>query len=337
MDSPYSGKGRMRRREFIAAAGSAVMWPRVGSAQEKRRLPRIGVLWHAANAEEEGSIFTSLIEGFRDLGYIDGRSIIFEHRYPNEVPERFKAMAAELVSLNVDVLVGIGNNASPYVRNATTSIPVVFILVADPVGTNLVDNIARPSGNTTGMSNFSDELIGKRLQILKEIIPGLSDVALLVNPAAKVSSLYVRVFQAASEQLGIRVQKFEAKSREELKSVFETINNARVQALFTNADGLAFTQRTLIAQLALKYRLPLAVWAREPLLAGALISYGADPLAISRRTAIYVDRLLKGARPSELPVEQATKFELLINLKTANALGLTVPPTLLARADEVIE
>jgi putative tryptophan/tyrosine transport system substrate-binding protein len=326
----------MRRREFILVVCSAVAWPGLGSAQ-KQPLPKVGVLWHAASAEEEASIYTSFIEGFRDLGYVDRRNIIFEHRFPNEVPERFKSMAAELVSLNVDVLVGVGNNASPYARNATSTIPVVFILVADPVGTNLVDDLARPSGNATGMSNFSDELIGKRLQILKEIIPGLSDVALLVNPGAKVSRLYVGVFQAAADHLGLRVHQFEARLREELEPAFETINKARVQALFTNADGLAFTQRTLIAQLALKHRLPLAVWAREPLLAGAFISYGADPLAISRRTAVYVDKILKGTKPSELPVEQASKFEFLINLKTAKALGLTIPPGILARADEVIE
>jgi putative ABC transport system substrate-binding protein len=327
----------VKRRKFIALVGGALAWPVVARAQIRAGAPRIGVLWHAGSAEEEGSNFKSLIEGFRDLGYVDGRSIIFEHRFPNEVPERFRSMAAELVASQVDVLIGVGNNASPYARSATTSIPVVFILVADPVGTKLVDNLARPGGNATGISNFSSELIGKRLQLLKEIVPGLSRVALLANPAAQVTGLYIETFHAAAAQLGLEVQRFEARSRDDLTPAFQTMANAGVQALFTNADGLAFTHRLIIAELAIKGRLPLAVWSRQPLEAGALISYGADADAICRRAAVYVDKLLKGVKPSELPVEQATKFEFLINLRTAKALGISIPPTLLARADEVIE
>jgi putative tryptophan/tyrosine transport system substrate-binding protein len=328
----------MKRRDFITLIGSAAAaWPLAARAQGKQRTPTVGVLWHAASAEEEGALFSALIEGFRALGYVDGKNIILEHRFPNEVPERFTGMAAELVSLNVDVLVSSGNNAASYAKNATTTIPVVAMFISDPVGTKLVDSLARPGGNVTGLSFFTSELIGKRLQLLKEIIPGLSQVAQLVNPLAQISRLYTDLTQTAAVQLGLTVERFEARSRDELEPAFEAIARAGMQAVVTNADGLAFAQRELIGQLALKTRLPVAVFMRETLVPGTLLSYGVDSPAICRRAAAYVDKILKGAKPSELPVEQPTKFEFLVNLKTANALGLEITPTLLARADEVIE
>jgi putative ABC transport system substrate-binding protein len=331
----------VERREFITfLAGVAVVCPVVARAQEKRPIPRIGVLWHAANAKEEGPLFTALVEGFRDLGYIEGRTIILDHRFPNEMPDRFKRMAAELVSLNVDIIVSSGSNATPYAKNATATIPVVFMLVVDPVGAKLVQSFARPGGNVTGISNFASELIPKRLQLLKEAIPNLSHVAQLVNPLAQVSSLYIDLTQTAAAQLGLTVHRFEARSRNELEPAFEAMARAGVGALLTNADGLSYAARESIAELAFKTHLPAAVWSRETLVAsapGALLAYGVDSLAICRRTAVYVDKILKGAKPGDLAVEQPTKFEFLINLKTAKALGLTIPPTLLARADEVIE
>jgi putative tryptophan/tyrosine transport system substrate-binding protein len=329
--------GDIRRREFITLLGGAAAWPVVAQGQQKRRIPRVGVLWHAANAEEEGPLFTALVDGFRALGYIDGQNITLEHRFPNELPERFKSMAAELVSLNVDVLVSTGNNAAPYAKNATATIPIVFNLISDPVGLKLVESLARPGGNATGLSFFTSELIGKRLQLLKEVVPDLSRVAQLVNPLAQISRLYIELTQAAAVQLGLTVERFEVRSRDELVLAFEAMPKSGMQALVTNADGLAFAQRELIGQLALKTRLPTAVFMRETLVPGTLLSYGVDSLAICRRTAVYVDKILKGAKPSELPVEQPTKFELLINLKTAKALGLDVPPMLLGLADEVIE
>jgi putative tryptophan/tyrosine transport system substrate-binding protein len=328
----------MRRRDFIKViAGSTAAWPLTARAQSRRRIPKVGVLWHAASAEDEEPLFTALVEGFRALGYIDGQTIILEHRFPNEVPQRFKSMAAELVSLNVDVLVSSGNNAAPYAKNATTSIPVVAMFISDPVGTKLVESLARPGGNVTGLSFFSAELIGKRLQFLKEAVPGLSRVAQLVNPLAQISRLYVDLTQTAANQLGLTVERFEARSREELEPAFAAMAKAGMQALITNADGLAFAQRELIGQLAVKTRLPAAVFMREVLMPGTLLSYGPDSLVICRRAAVYVDRILKGEKPGELPVEQPTKFELVINLKTAEALGITVPPLLLNLANEVIE
>jgi putative tryptophan/tyrosine transport system substrate-binding protein len=201
----------VRRRAFITLlGGAAAAWPLAAGAQEKRRIPKIGVLWHAASAEEEGPLFTELVGGFRALGYIDGQNIILEHRFPNETPALFTSMAAELVSLNVDVLMSSGNNAATYARKATTRIPMVLMFISDPVGLKLVESLARPGGNATGLSIFSSELIGKRLEFLKEALPGLSRVAQLVNPLAQISRLYTDLTQAAAAQLGLTVERFEA-------------------------------------------------------------------------------------------------------------------------------
>jgi putative tryptophan/tyrosine transport system substrate-binding protein len=328
----------VKRREFITLLGGvAATWPLAAHAQEKRRIPRVGVLWHAASAEEEGPLFSALVEGFRALGYIDGQNIILEHRFPNEMPERFKSMAAELVSLNVDVLVSSGNNAAPYAKKATATIPVVAMFITDPVGIGLVKSLARPEGNVTGLSIFTSELIGKRLQFLKEAIPGLSRVAQLVNPLAGISRFYTELTLTAAAQLGLEVERFEARSRDELEPAFEAMARAGMQAVLTNADGLSYAQREPIGQLALKTRLPAAVWSRETLVPGTFLSYGTDSMVVCRRAAFYVDKILKGAKPSELPVEQPTKFEFLINLKTAKALDITVSPLLLTQADELIE
>jgi putative tryptophan/tyrosine transport system substrate-binding protein len=327
----------MQRREFITLLGGAAVWPLAARAQEKRRIPKVGVLWHAASSEEEGALFPALVEGFRALGYIDGQNIILEHRFPNEMPERFKSMAAELVSLNVDVLVSSGNNAAPYAKKATATIPIVAMFITDPVGTGLVKSLARPEGNVTGLSIFTSELIGKRLQFLKEAIPGLSRVAQLVNPLAGISRFYTELTLTAAAQLGLEVERFEARSRDELAPAFEAMARAGMQAVLTNADGLSYAQREPIGQLALKTRLPAAVWSRETLVPGTFLSYGTDSMVVCRRAAVYVDKILKGAKPSELPVEQPTKFEFLINLKTAKALDITVSPLLLTQADELIE
>jgi ABC-type uncharacterized transport system substrate-binding protein len=327
----------MRRRDFISVLSGAAAWPLAVRAQERGRVPRVGVLWHAASAEEEGALFTGLVDGFRALGYIDGQTIILEHRFPNETPERFTSMAAELVSLNVDVIVSSGNNAAAYAKKATTTIPWVAMFISDPVGTKLVESLARPGGNITGISFFTSELVGKRLQLLKEAIPDVTRVAQLVNPLAQISRLYIDLTQTAAAQLGLTVERFEARSRDELEPAFEAMAKAGMQAVVTNSDGLSYTQRELIGHLALKTRLPAAVYMRETLVAGTLLSYGVDSSAICRRAAVYVDKILKGAKPGELPVEQPTKFEFLLNLKTAKALSITVPALLLYQADQVIE
>jgi putative ABC transport system substrate-binding protein len=328
----------VRRREFITlASGVAATWAFAASAQQPAKLPRIGVLWHAGSAEQEGTNYKALVKGFTDIGYIDGKTVVLEHRFPNEQPAQFRRMAAELATSGIDVLVAIGANAPPYAKEATKTIPVVFALVPDPIGSKLVNNLARPEANVTGLSNSASDIIGKRLELFKEVIPGLSRVALLVNSNSALAAGYEQAVQAAAATLGLSGKAFTWRAPEELTSVFAAMKDADIQAVMFNPDGWAFTYRELIAKLALTKGLPLSTYSRQTLNAGALMSYGVDHDAICYRVAVYVDKLLKGAKPSELPIEQPTKFEFLINLNTARALGIAVPPSLLSRADEVIE
>jgi putative tryptophan/tyrosine transport system substrate-binding protein len=324
----------MRRRAFIALIGGAAGWPLAARAQRQNRVPKIGVLWHAASAEEETPFFGELIQGFRSVGYDDDR-IVLEHRFPNEEPDLFTSMAAELVSLKVDVLVAVGG-AAPYAKKATTSIPIVFMYVPDPIGSNLVQSIRRPGGNVTGLSNFSRDLSAKRLEYLKELVPSLSRVGLLLNPAAKISDLYIEESNLAGPKLGLTTQAFQVRSLGELEGAFDAMVKAGVQAVVVNAESLFYQGKETIAKLALARRLPTCVWIREVAETGALLSYGTDQRAIARRVAYYVHRILKGEKPADIPVEQPTRFELVVNLKTAKALGITIQPTLLAFA-EVIE
>jgi putative ABC transport system substrate-binding protein len=328
----------MKRRNFIiVASGIALAGPAVARAQQRAQVPRIGVLWHAGSAEEEGSNYRALVKGFRDIGYTEGRDIVLEHRFPGEVPEKFRSMAAELVASKVDVLVAVGANTPPYAKEATTTIPVVFALVPDPLGSKLVKSLARPEANVTGLSNSAFDLIGKRLELLKEVIPKLSRVALLVNANSQLASTYTKAFDTAAVSLQLSGEVFTWRAPQDLEAVFTAMKAARAQAVMFNPDGWAFTYRAIISKLALANRLPLSAYSRQTLEAGSLVSYGVDHDAICHRVAVYVNRLLKGTKPAELPIEQPTKFEFLINLKVAKALGLAVPPALLARADEVIE
>jgi len=326
----------MRRRDFLnSIAGTAIAWPIGAYAQQARRVPRIGVLWHAGSAEEEDPYFGSLVEGFRNLGYGEDR-ILLEHRFPNERPELFASMAAELVSSKPDAVIAVGG-AAPYAKKATATIPIVFMYVPDPVGGKLVENIRRPGGNATGLSNFSLELCAKRMEYLKEIVPNLSRVGLLVNPSAKVSDLYIDQSNAAAPKLGLTTQAFQVRSVGELEEAYSAMAKAGMQSVVVNAESLFYQGKEMIAKLELAHHLPTCVWVKEVVEAGVLMSYGTDQRAIARRVAGYVDRILKGEKPAEMPVEQPTRFELVINLKSAKALGLTIPPTLITRADNLIE
>jgi putative ABC transport system substrate-binding protein len=327
----------MRRREFITLLGStAFTWSLAARGQQAGKIPTVGYLWHAGSPQEEVPYFGALQEGFARLGYADGRNIKLEHRFPNETPERFKSMAAELVSLNVDVLMG-GAVASPYLRDATTKIPIVFMFVPDPVGMKLVQSIARPGGNITGLSNFGRDVAGKRLQLLREIVPGLSRVALLINSDQQTTPVFIEVMGAAADQLGLVLQTFDARSLQEIEPAFDAMTRAGMQAVTPVQGGLFFQARTFIPKLAIARRLPMLAYSRETFEYGALVSYAADQVEMCRRSAVYADKILKGAKPGNLPVEQPTKFEFLINLKTAKALGLDVPVHLQQIADEVIE
>ena len=328
----------MRRRDLIAILGGVIIiLPDIGQAQPAKRVPRIAILWHAANAEEEGPYLEAVRQGLKDLGYAEGHTITLEQRFPNEEPERFRAMAAELASMKPDVLLAAGLSASIAAKNATATVPVVFMVVPDPIGSNLVESLARPGGNVTGLTNFAGQLSAKRLEYLKETIPGLSRVGLLINPNVQITRRYIEESEAAAATLRLTIHLAEVRSMAELEPAFDAMVKARVQAVSVNADGLFFQGRASVAKLALTRRLPTCVYSRETLEAGALISYGPDHRAIFRRAAAYVDKILKGAKPSELPVEQPTKFEFLVNLKTARALGLPIPQSLLIRADQAFD
>jgi putative ABC transport system substrate-binding protein len=326
-----------RRAYMAGVGGAAVTFSRIATAQQAAKVSRVGVLWHAVSAEVEGPYFRALRQGFKDLGYVEGHDLKLDDRFPNEEPELFRSMAAELVSLKPDVLIAAGGSAAIAAKNATATIPVVFITVPDPIASKLVDSLARPGGNVTGFSNFAVQLSAKRLEYIKQLLPDLSRVALLVNPRVEITGRYIEESEAAAAQLGLTVQIVEAQSLTDLESAFDSMVKAGAQAVVINAEGLFFTWRTVVAKLAASRALPTCVYSRETLEAGALMSYGPDQPAIFRRAAVYADKILKGAKPAELPVEQPTRFELLVNLRTAKAMGFTVSESFLERADEVIE
>ena len=329
----------MRRREFITLlGGAAVAWPLAARGQTRVKIPRIGVLWHAGSAEEEAIYLGAVRQGLRDFGYVEGQNIILENRFPAENPERFVSLAAELAALNVNVLVAINRIAALAAQRATTTIPIVFVAVPDPVGSKLVASFAHPGGNITGLSNFAHDLTAKRVEFLKTTVPNVSRVALLVNPNDRDSAkIYLEEGRTAAEKLGLILLPIEIRTRDDLVPAFSKMGDDQIDGVVEAQDGLFFVTRKDIADLAMARRLPLLVFSRETAEAGALASYGPSNSAIFRRAGYYMHKILKGAKPADLPVEQPTKFEFIINLKTAKVLGLTVPPTLLTTADEVIE
>ena len=328
------------RRQFLALIGSAlVAWSAGADAQQASgKIPRIGVLWHAGSAEEEGIYFETLRKGLRDLGYVEGQTIALEHRFPDEQYERFFTMAAELAALRVDVLVAAGRLAALAVQRATTSIPIVFIAVPDPVGSKLVTSLANPGGNITGVSNFARALSAKRLEFLKLIEPNVTRVGLLINANDPIAAQhYIEESQNAAERLKLVLQVVEIRTANDLIPAFSRMSSDRVNGVAVSQDGLFYARKKEIADLARAHRLPMVVYSRETVAAGALISYGPNNSLLFYRAATYVDKILKGAKPSKLPVEQPTKFEFILNLNTARALGIDVPQTLLSYVDEVIE
>jgi putative ABC transport system substrate-binding protein len=328
----------MLRREFMTLiGGAAVTWPLAARGQSSRRTPKVGVLWHAGSAEEEAIYLRALNQGFASLGYVEGKSIILEHRFPNEQPERFLSFAKELAAIPVDVLVAVTQPAALAAASATTKIPVVFTHVPDPVRAKLVNNLARPGGNVTGLTNIAAEIAAKRVQLLKEAFPGIKRLALLINPSDPAMASFLDEARASAAALGLEPQVVELRSVEEFEQAFKRMADNGAEGMVTAPNGLFYQGRALIGQLAMAHRLPSIVVSRETLEGGALMSYGADFQAIFRRTPVYVDKILKGENPADLPVEQPTKFQFLVNLKTAKALGVTMSEALLLRSDEVIE
>jgi putative tryptophan/tyrosine transport system substrate-binding protein len=331
----------MRRREFItllggAAAAPPLLWPLAARAQQARKVPRIGVLLPGTPASFSLRA-KAFQEGLRELGYVEGRTIAIEWRWGQDRVEPLPELAAELVRLNVDAIVTGGTPAARALTSATRTIPIIMAIIGDPVAAGLVDGLARPGGNATGFSIVAPELGGKRLQLLKEVVPGISTVAVILNVANPQSQIELNEMQVAARALDLQLRPVQMSAESSLENAFEKMGKEPVQALIVLTDAILYSQRTRIVALAAARRLPAMYFFREFVQEGGLMSYAPSDSDLFRRAAFYVDKVLKGANPGDLPVEQPTKFELIINLKTAKALGLEVPPTLLARADEVIE
>jgi putative ABC transport system substrate-binding protein len=319
------------------AAPPPVVWAALTAhAQGADRLPLIGFLGNST-ATLEANLIGPFRDGLRDLGYVEGQNILIEYRWAEGKYERFPALIAELIALKVDVIVTAGTPASLAVKKATTSVPLVMIAVGDPVGTGLVASLARPGGNATGVTSISPELEGKRLELLREVFPGVSRIAVLWNPVSPFQVVAEKEVQAAAGVLRIPVLSLGVRAAEELDNAFAAILREQANALLVLADRLFLHNRERIMEFAAKNRLPGVHAYRELVEAGGLMSYGPSYADLHRRAATYVDKILKGARPSDLPVERPTKFELVVNLKAAKALGIDIPQSVLLRADEVIE
>jgi putative tryptophan/tyrosine transport system substrate-binding protein len=327
----------VRRREFIAllggAAASSPAWSRVARAQQ--RMPTIGFLG-VSTAASWTDWTTAFVSRLGELGWTDGRNVAIEYRWAGGLAERYPEIAAEFVRRKVDIIV-TGGIAVPAAKQATSTIPIVFALAADPLGGSLVTSLARPGGNVTGLSAQSSDTASKRIEILREIIPSLRRIAVIGNAAYAASVEEMREVQAVASRLGLQVDRLEIRRAEDIAPAFERLVETGAQALYVCTDALANANRVRINILALGARLPTMHGLREYVDPAGLISYGPSIRDLFRRTAEYVDKILRGAKPGDIPVEQPTKFELVINLTVAKALGLTVPRMLLGRADEVIE
>jgi putative tryptophan/tyrosine transport system substrate-binding protein len=326
----------MRRRDFITALGgmAAAAWPLAGSAQQAGKLPTIGFLG-AATPSAQSKWVTALVQRLRELGWIEGRTIAIEYRWAEGRNQSFAEVAAEFVRLKVDVIVTSGA-AALAVKQATSAIPIVFAAGADPLGTGLVASLARPGGNVTGLSSQFADTGTKRLEILREAAPGLRRLAIIGNVGYPASVLEMNEVQAAARAVGLKVATLEIWRAEDIAPAFEALKD-QVEALYICGDPLTAANRNRIYTFALSARLPTISGSREQLEGGGFISYGPNFADLYRRAAEFVDKILRGAKPGDIPVEQPTKFDLVVNLITARALSLTVPPALLARADEAIE
>jgi ABC-type uncharacterized transport system substrate-binding protein len=326
----------VKRREFITLLGGAAAWPLAAHAQQAGKVYRIGFLGNST-AALEANLVGPFREGLRDLGYVEGQNILIEYRWAEGEYERFPAITAELITLKVDVIVTAGTPASLAVKKAATSIPLVMVAVGDPVATGLVASLGRPGGNITGLTSIATEMEGKRLELLREVVPNISHIAVLWNAASPIQVIEEREVRAAAQISGMKMLSLGVRTIEEIEHALTTIVRERPGALLVLADRLFLHHRTRIMDFAAQRRLPGVHAYRELVEAGGLMSYGPSYADMHRRAASYVDRILKGSKPADLPVQAPVKFELVINLKAAKALGLEIPPTLLARADEVIE
>ena len=327
----------MMRREFITLLGGAatIAWPRAARAQQPGKLPTIGFLG-STTASIGSQWVVVFVQRLRELGWIEGHTVAIEYRWAEGRKERADELAAEFVQLKVDLIMTYGTQCALAAKQATNSVPIVFVGLGDPVGTGLVASLARPGGNVSGLSAQVIDTAAKRLEILREAVPGLRRLAILVNAGNPFSVLEMREAQAAASALGVEAVILEIRRAEEIAPAFET-SKGRADALYVASDPLLNSNRVRINSLALGARVPTMHGLREYVEAGGLMSYGANMPDLFRRAAEYVDKILRGAKPADLPVEQPTKFDLIVNLTTARVLGLQIPEAFLLRADEVIE
>ncbi len=331
-------KNLMNRRDTLRVLLALGVAPLAVEAQPAAKVPRIG--WLGFNLAASPHLREAVRQGLRDLGYVEGRNLVIEYRDAEGKAERLPALAAELVALKVDVIVASTQVSALAAKQATKTIPIVFPVAADPVASGLVASLARPGGNVTGLSVLAPELVGKCLEHLKQAVPGVSRVAVLWQPGAfggRTEQDMLKAADVAGRALGVRLQFVEARGPADIDRAFSDMTRARAGALTVLTSTMFYSERRRLVDLAAKNRLPAVYPYREPVDAGGLMSYGPNIPDLYRRAATYVDKILKGAKPADLPVEQPTKFELVINLKTAKALGLTIPRSLLSLADQVIQ
>jgi putative tryptophan/tyrosine transport system substrate-binding protein len=325
----------MDRRAFLGLAAAGVIpTPAAARAQQTGKSHRIGFLSTRSGLSEQDEVFR---QGLRELGYVEGRNLIIEYRWAAGKEERIAELAADLVRLKVEIIVAAGGPSIEAAKRATSTIPIVMAAVADPVGLHLVDSIARPGGNVTGLTLMSTELAAKKLQLLREFLPKATRVAILSGGSVSAMSLYLEQMRAAAQQMGIQLFVQEVGEAGQLPAAFAAMQRDRVHALIVRISTLILDQRQRVADLAAQHRLPAMYETRSFVDAGGLVSYGPNVPEMYRRAAFYVDRILRGAKPADLPIEQPTKFELIINLQAAKAIGMTIPQALLVRADQVIQ
>jgi putative ABC transport system substrate-binding protein len=325
----------MRRREFITLLGGAAAWPLVARAQQAA-VPVIGLLV-SRGADDDPYLLTAFRQGLKDVGYVEGDNVTTEYRFAEGHYDRLPALAADLVRRRVSVIAALGTPAAPAAKTATTSIPIVFTVGVDPVEVGLVAAMNRPGGNLTGVTLLGVELEPKRLELLRELIPMATIIAALVNPNSPAAETQSKEMQASARKLGMEIHVLNASSERDFAPIFARLVPLRASALVIGNDAFFTARSEQLAALALRYGVPTIYQFREFAKAGGLMSYGGSLTDAYRRVGVYTGRILKGEKPADLPVQQSTKVELFINLKTAKTLGLEVPPALLARADEVIE
>jgi putative ABC transport system substrate-binding protein len=329
----------MRRRDFIKViVGSAAVWPLPAHSQQSSgKTLVVGVLWHAGSAEEEDVYLSVLVKAFNDLGYVEGKNIHLDHRFPAENPDRFRTLAQELVDEKPDVIIAVTLAGALALKKATRTIPIVFVLVPDPIGSGLAESLARPGGNVTGLSLMAIDLSGKRFELLKEAAPSLSRVALLLDFFTPNKEGTIKTHQAAAQALGMSLSQVEVLKADDIEPLFAKMAEDGTDGVLRPPGSTLFNWRAQVGASALKHRLPIMTYIAEEVPYGYLMSYGQDFPDFFRRAVAYTDKILKGAKPADLPVEQPTKFKLVLNLKTAKALGLTFPQSLILSADEVFE